>query len=382
MKLARQVGMIGVGKLGLPCAELMAEHYEVEGFDLAQVQPAGFAMVDSLAKVCANKDMVFIAVPTPHGDGYGGETPSSSLPPKNFDYSAVKSILWQINCCTTPDQLVALISTVLPGTTRREFQPLVKNYRLVYNPYLIAMGSVKWDMRNPEMVIVGTEDGSEGDDARRLLEFYRPLLQNNPRCVVGTWEEAESIKIFYNTFISAKIGLVNMILDVAERVGNIDVDVVTSALSQSTNRITGPAYMTAGMGDGGACHPRDVIALMWLVRDMGLGYDLFGSISSSREAQAANLARRLVSLAEQHGLDDIWIHGKAYKPRVPYVDGSYSLLVAHYVKTLGKEARFVDPLTGDSRESVYGVVLLAHNARVTYGEAGCRVSSPELLLCF
>jgi len=61
------------------------------------------------------------------------------------------------------------------------------------------------------------------------------------------------MKIFYNTFISNKIALVNMIQDVAHKLGNMDVDRVTQALAKSTKRIVSPAYMKAGMGDGGAC---------------------------------------------------------------------------------------------------------------------------------
>ena len=81
-------------------------------------------------------------------------------------------------------------------------------------------------------------------------------MENSPRYEIGTWDECECIKVFYNTFISAKIGLVNMIQDVAVKQGNINVDVVTTALANSTMRIMGPQYMTAGMGDGGACHPK------------------------------------------------------------------------------------------------------------------------------
>ena len=153
---------------------------------------------------------------------------------------------------------MVLISTVLPGTVRRELEPLIRNARFIYNPYLIAMGSVKWDMVNPECLIIGTEDGSLTGDAKILIDFYRPLMENQPRINVGTWDEAEAIKIFYNTFISTKIGLVNMIQDVAEANGNINVDVVTDALKAATMRIAGPKFMTAGMGDGGACHPETI----------------------------------------------------------------------------------------------------------------------------
>ena len=57
---------------------------------------------------------------------------------------------------------------------------------------------------------------------------------------LGTWEEAEAIKIFYNTFISTKLALVNMIADVAEGVGNMNVDVVTDALKRFNDENHGP----------------------------------------------------------------------------------------------------------------------------------------------
>ncbi len=83
--------------------------------------------------------------------------------------------------------------------------------------------------------------------------------------------------------------------DVAERNGNIDTDVVTEALAQSTMRITGPKYLRAGMGDAGPCHPRDNIALSFLSERLDIGYDLFHAIMRSREIQARNV--RLVMTA-------------------------------------------------------------------------------------
>jgi UDPglucose 6-dehydrogenase len=274
-----------------------------------------------------------------------------------------------------------LISTVLPGTVRRGFVPLTENYRFIYNPYLIALGSVAWDMINPEMVIIGTEDGSTTGDAQLLIDFYKPLMQNDPRYVVGTWDEAEAIKIFYNTFISTKVGLVNMIMDVAEQVGNMNVDVVTEALAHSDMRITGPKYMKAGMGDSGACHPRDNIALRWLSDDLGLGYDLFDAIMTARERQARNIARLMVELAENYRLDDIWIHGKAYKPNVPNCEGSYSLLIGHYIEEMGRSVKYVDPLTGDIHNEVHGVVLMAHHAPTTYDNTAMEQIKQQNFYC-
>ena len=364
-----EVGFIGIGKLGMACAETMASKHTVTGYDIYPRSSTKIKIATQLEDAVLGKDLVFIAVQTPHDPVYGGDQPITHLKNKDFDYTIVNDVLRQVNAVATPDQLVVLISTVLPGTTRRELKNNITNARFIYNPYLIAMGSVEWDMVNPEMVIIGTEDGSETGDARLLTDFYNTLMENDPRYVVGTWDEAECIKVFYNTFISAKIGIVNMIQDVAIKQGNINVDVVTKALAESTMRIMGPKYMTAGMGDAGPCHPRDNIALRYLAEELDLGYDLFDTIMKAREIQAKNMARYIYDHCA--GLP-VFIHGRAYKPNVEYLEGSYSLLVGYYLKQMGIEPYYIDPLTDPDTVpvSVLGCVLLAHNQQITYGYAG------------
>tara|TARA_B110000211_G_scaffold5615_1_gene6223 strand:+ start:4012 stop:5175 length:1164 start_codon:yes stop_codon:yes gene_type:complete len=337
-----KIGFIGVGKLGKDAAEIMAEKHNVIGYDVNTVEPANFNMVKSIEEVCKDRELIFIAVPTPHHPDYDGREPTSHLPNKDFNYSIVNSVLDEVNKYTNKEQLVVLISTVLPGTIRREFIDRLSNTRFIYNPYLIAMGTVKWDMVNPEMVIIGTEDGSMTGDAKLLLDFYKTFIKPGTRYEVGTWDEAEAIKIFYNTFISTKVALVNMIQDVAEINGNMNVDVVTGALERSTYRILGPAYMKAGMGDGGGCHPRDNIALRYMAENLGLGYDLFDAIMLAREVQAKNMALKLVKLANENSLP-IVILGKAYKPDVHYLDGSSSILVGHYCKEEGIVPEYDQP---------------------------------------
>jgi UDPglucose 6-dehydrogenase len=353
----KKVAMIGVGKLGQDCAEVMADAgYDVVGYDIEPRTPA-FPMRGTIQEAVHDRDIIFIAAPTPHDPIYGGETPTSHLPNKDFDYTIVKNILTEVNRHVNKSQLVVLISTVLPGTVRSILEPCITNARFIYNPYLIAMGTIKWDMVNPEMVIIGTEDGSLTGDASELIDFYKVFMQNDPRYEVGTWDEAESIKIFYNTFISTKLALVNMIQDVAETNGNINVDVVTNALKKSTYRIMGPAYMTAAFGDAGACHPRDNIALRYLADRLDLGYDLFDAIMKAREVQAERMALRCLKNGR-----NITIVGKAYKPSVPYTNGSASMLVGYYIEKHGGNLNYYDPNTGDHdlREDWTQVYLIGY----------------------
>ena len=119
-----KIGFIGVGKLGKEAAEVMAEKHDVIGYDITEVQPENFNMVSSIEEVCKDRELIFVAVPTPHHPDYDGRYPTSHLPNKDFDYTIVKDVLSEVDKYTNKKQLVVLISTVLPGTIRREFIPL------------------------------------------------------------------------------------------------------------------------------------------------------------------------------------------------------------------------------------------------------------------
>ena len=95
-------------------------------------------------------------------------------------------------------------------------------------------------------------------------------------------------------------------------------------------RIVSPRYMRPGMGDGGACHPRDNIALRWLAKELDLGYDMFESIMTAREKQAETMAKAILT----HGTN-VCFSSDSYKPGTNLVDGSSSLLVQYYVKIHG-----------------------------------------------
>ena len=328
-----KIGFIGLGKLGMPCAEAIRKKgFHVAGYDITHKTSDLVEIRDSIEDVCRDRDIVFVATPTPHEEGYDGREPTSHKDPKDFNYESVIKVLTKCNKHMGSTQTLVLISTVLPGTIRKQFEPIITNTKLLYNPYLIAMGTVADDMLNPEMIMIGTKKGvyETAYRAQHLEAFYNQVCTNFPRIEFGTWEEIEAMKIFYNTFISNKIALVNMIQDVAQKLGNMDVDKVTQALAKCTQRIVSPAYMKAGMGDGGACHPRDNIALRWLAKELDLGYDMFESIMTAREKQAEAMAKSILT----HG-KNVFFTSDSYKPGVDLVDGSYSLLVQYYVKKHG-----------------------------------------------
>lgn len=125
------VGFIGIGKLGMACAETMATKHNVTGYDIYPKTSDKIKIATELKDAVIGQDLVFVAVQTPHDPVYGGDQPITHLPNKDFDYTLVNQVLADINQYATPDQLVVLISTVLPGTTRRELRNNITNARFI-----------------------------------------------------------------------------------------------------------------------------------------------------------------------------------------------------------------------------------------------------------
>lgn len=347
-----KVGWIGLGKLGLPCALVLADSdsHEVVGYDVSglpqqilsgevppmQEQGIGkllkirnLRIVDSVAVVVQSADVIFVAVQTPHAPAYGGEEPMPD-DRRDFEYAYLVQACRDV-CQAAAKQRKAVtlvvVSTVLPGTTGRLVRPLLNRYvRLIYSPQFIAMGTTIRDFLNPEFVICGVDDEK---DALVLEKVFIPLHGDN-KLFVTSIETAEAIKVFYNVFISTKIVFANTVMEVCHKTG-ADCDQVHEALSRATERVISPKYLKGGMGDGGACHPRDLIAMSWLAQRLDLSHDMLGQMVTAREAQTRWLADLVRSYHEQTGLSVI-ILGKAYKPGSDLTSGSPALLLAYYLK--------------------------------------------------
>ncbi len=379
-----KVGWIGLGKLGLTCALTLADAgHDVIGYDTSDVpgrilkgetpppveegwselNPGHlFTLASSVREVVASSDVVFVAVPTPHAPEYGGDRPAP-VDRRDFEYAYLAAACREV--CAAARNLprgitLVVVSTVLPGTCDRLIRPLLNDrVTLVYNPFFIAMGTTINDFRNPEFVLIGSDDPGT---CAELHELYGSL--HEAPVVEMSIPSAELTKVSYNTFISLKIVFANMLMEICHGTG-ADVDEVTGALAQATDRLISPKYLRAGMGDGGACHPRDLIAMSWLAQRLGLSYDLLGEMVVAREAQSHWLAELVKGWAAQTGLPVV-VLGRSYKPASPLTYGSPALLLARELGEADVETVQWDPHTdgipydGEVQWPAVFVVATAH----------------------
>lgn len=331
------VGWIGLGNLGGPCSAALADvgGHDVLGYDITgkTVSP-GQGMPDT--PVAANirdvvrhtDDVVYVAVQTPHAPKFGGELQvEEDAPPVDFEYAYLRNAVRQVAHEAQMQRkhiTIVIVSTVLPGTCNKYIRPLLNKFtRLVYHPFFIALGTVIEDFTRPEFVLLGAD--SE-EDAFRVLMLYRESMHTEPEYICSI-ESAELAKVAYNTFITMKIVFANTLAEFCESTG-ADVDEVTGALALGHQRIISPAYMTAGMGDGGACHPRDNIALSALATQHGTSVNLMGFLVAAREMQTMWHVDTIIHWLELTNMPLV-VLGKTYKPGVASTAGSPALLLAN-----------------------------------------------------
>jgi UDPglucose 6-dehydrogenase len=223
-------------------------------------------------------DAIFICVGTPPKDS--GEA----------DLSAIDQVARQIAEQARSPKLVIEKSTV-PARTGLELQRALaayssggkSNFRVASNPEFLREGTAVGDFFHPDRIVVGVEDESAAAD---LHEIYRPILERKFHCpvhngtcpsqheaafLVTTINSAELIKHASNSFLALKISYANVIADLCERIG-ADVKEVTHAMGLDPR--IGGQFLSAGLGFGGFCFPKDVQAFIHLAASVGVDFDL------------------------------------------------------------------------------------------------------------
>lgn len=360
-----KIGWIGLGRLGLPCAVKLADvGHEVVGYDinplirqlwekgggfdeLGYVEPGlnelasrvggapeRMQVTDSIDNVVNGSEVIFVAVQTPHAPEYDGARPVPETT-RDFEYGYLVQAVRAVATAASLHRkhvVLVVVSTVLPGTCDRLIRPILNPYtHLVYSPQFIAMGTTLQDFGSPEFLLLGCDTAGPNDAVGKVSDVFA-LVHDAPRLTM-TIPDAEMTKVAYNTFISMKIVWANHLAMLCDATG-ADADEVVGALALAGDRLLSGRYLRPGMGDGGACHPRDLIALADLERRADLPVTLFGGLALIRDEQSLHLARLIKSWAEQTDLPVV-VLGRSYKTGVPLEDGSPALLLLHHLRQIG-----------------------------------------------
>jgi UDPglucose 6-dehydrogenase len=187
-------------------------------------------------------------------------------------------------------------------------------------------------------------------DAYEAAKEFYATIHDKPvyECTI---EEAEMIKVSYNTYITMKINLANVIMEASHKLDNVNCDNVMRGMFLANERLISTKYLLGGMGDGGGCHPRDNIALSWMAQELDLSYDWYENLMVCREKQTEWLSELILDKVSESGLNPI-ILGKCFKKETNLTVGSPSILLKNILLEKIDSVEMYDPWVDDGEAPI------------------------------
>ena len=381
-----QVGVVGLGYVGLPLAVAFAQAgFAVVGVDLdaAKVRqinegqsPIGDVATESLSELVADGrfrattdyealrpvKVIIICVPTPL---------RKTRDPDVSHIVAAADLIAQIG---SAGKLIVLESTTYPGTTEEIILPRLsadgvvvgQDFFLAFSPERIDPGRTDYGLANTPKVI----GGITADCLETAVAFYGTAVQQ--LVPVSSTAAAEMVKLLENTFRAVNIGLVNEMALMCDRLG-LDVWEVVEAASTKPFGFM-PFYPGPGMG--GHCLPVDPHYLSWKLKTLNYEarfIELAAEINRAMpEYVVGKVADALNDVARPVRDSKILILGVAYKPNVADIRESPALDVLQLLRDKGADVRYHDPHVPSLADAGFPDVSTALTDK-TLREADCVV---------
>lgn len=275
--------------------------------------------------------IIFLALPTPPGeDG-------------SADLKYVLQVAEQLSAIITSYKVIVNKSTVPVGTAEKVTAVLSKKlssdlFDVVSNPEFLREGVAVEDFLKPDRVVVGTSS----DKARKLMdELYQPFVrQGNPIYYMDE-RSAEMTKYAANSFLAMKISFMNEMANLCEKTG-ANVDWVRIGIG-SDQRI-GKRFLFPGIGYGGSCFPKDVLALNLTAKEHDYDFRLIKSVLEVNKYQKTILVKKIKEyyngdLKGKHFA--MW--GLAFKPETDDIRDAPSLDIINELLNAGATVAVFDP---------------------------------------
>jgi UDPglucose 6-dehydrogenase len=317
--------------------------------------------------------VVFICVDTPNG------------PDGQVDLSSVVAAARTAARFADDGALVVNRSTVPVGTAEYVSSILedarANRLSVVVNPEFLAEGTAVRDFLAPDRIVIGAR---RQDDADLLVEVYEAVIErrlppglpidapataagSDPVPVVVTNPPtAELIKYAANAFLAVKVSFINEIAAIAEEVGG-DVTEISRAIG--LDRRIGPHFLRAGIGWGGSCFPKDIMALQGMAETRGLSIEMLRAANDINAAQRRWVLRKLQQHLKTLVGRRVGLLGLAFKPLTDDLRNAPALEIAAELARMNVQVRAFDPAIKSlpagvevDLEMVDGPQSLAHGA--------------------
>jgi UDPglucose 6-dehydrogenase len=190
------------------------------------------------------------------------------------------------------DRKIIIIKSTVPPGTARWFKKVIHRYRrgkktnieVASVPEFLREGNAIYDFFNPNRIIIGIDNKLISNEIIQIYqEFTAPII------IVST-VEAELIKMVSNTFLAMKISFINSISDICEK---LDCDVENIKIGIGLDNRIGLDFLNPGIGFGGSCLPKDLKALIKLLKEKQIDPVLFEAVEIINNSRIEILLKKI-----------------------------------------------------------------------------------------
>ncbi|MDP9316145.1 MAG: UDP-glucose/GDP-mannose dehydrogenase family protein [Chloroflexota bacterium] len=288
-----------------------------------------------------NADFVFITVGTPMNDD------------GSADLKYVEAAARSVGRALRNPSVIIDKSTVPVGTgdwvtdlIKREAGD--KPFAVVSNPEFLREGSAVTDFQRPDRIVLGSLDH---EAAEKVAELHAPL---QAPVHITDLRTAEMIKYASNAFLATRISFINEIASICEQLG---ADVKEVARGMGADKRIGPHFLDAGIGYGGSCFPKDVLALHHMAASAGCHPQLLQAVMDiNRDTRMSFITKLENVLGDVRG-KTIGVLGLAFKPNTDDMREAASVTIIETLTERGAQIRAYDPVAMEAAEKLLPDVL-------------------------
>lgn len=319
---------------GLQRAEVELPIYErgLDNLVKTSVDGSLLSFTTDLKKAVAESDVVFIAVGTPERKDNGQADLQYVHQVAKEIGEAMNGYTVVVNKSTVPigtaEEVTAIINSVNPNA----------EFTVVSNPEFLREGVAINDFLHGDRVVVGVEDKRAQELMRQI---YLPLSNNGMPVLSTAVKAAEMIKYASNTFLSIKLGFINEMADLCEKLG---VDVKEVAKGMGMDSRIGPKFLEAGPGFGGSCFPKDIKALEYIARQNVCDLSIVKATIESNVQRKIRMAEKVTSMfnGDVSG-KNIAVLGLAFKGNTDDCRESPAISIIQVLQEMGANIIAFDP---------------------------------------
>jgi len=323
---------------------------------------------DDLQAAVRASAAIFVAVGTPPTEQ--GEA----------DLSYVESVARSIAGAVDSYKIVVEKSTVPVYTSDWVRKIILRNgaehgeFDVASNPEFLREGTAVTDFLYPDRIVIGADTER---CAEVLREIYAPLVDGTyylrpdaiprpdraqipPPLITTSAKSAELIKHASNAFLAMKISFINAVASICESVG-ANVQQVCQGIGTDTR--IGPRFLNPGVGYGGSCFPKDLMAFRSVARECGYDFRLLDEVIRINEEQRQRFIRKVRSALWTLRGKKLGVLGLAFKGGTDDIRESPAILLIRTLIQEGCEISTYDPAAHErAKEVLNSSVRFAENA--------------------